>query len=156
MLIKKKILGFCYQDAYEKFKKNRIFGMYTFHKPSLVVVDLDIVRTILTKEFGHFHDRGLYCHEKVDPLTGHIFSLPGQKWRNLRVKMTPTFTSGKMKQMFDAVKHRGEILNKVLKTKSQENAVIEIKDIFARFVFLISILFFFSFPLKVLTIKLNI
>lgn len=106
--------------------------MYTFHKPSLVIVDLDIVRTILTKEFAHFHDRGLYCHEKVDPLTGHIFSLPGQKWRNLRVKMTPTFTSGKMKQMFDAVKMRGDILNKFLENKAQDKSVIEIKDIFAR------------------------
>ena len=106
--------------------------MYTFNKPSLVIVDPDLIRSVLAKDFSHFHDRGIYCNEKVDPLTGHIFLLPGQKWRNLRVKLTPTFTSGKMKQMFGTIKERGEFLGQFFENKAKDKSVIEIKDIFAR------------------------
>lgn len=115
-----------------KYKEHRVFGMYTFFKPNLVITDLDLVRTVLTKDFGSFHDRGMFCDEKIDPLSGHLFLLPGKKWRNLRVKLTPTFTSGKIKQMFMVLKECGEQFAKHLESKAQAADTIEIKDIFAR------------------------
>lgn len=111
--------------------------MYTFFKPNLVVADLDLIRTVLTKEFGSFHDRGMFCNEKIDPLSGHLFLLPGKKWRNLRVKLTPTFTTGKLKQMFTVLKECGEQFAQSLESKAQAKECIEIKDIFARQAFLI-------------------
>ncbi|EFN89626.1 Probable cytochrome P450 6a14 [Harpegnathos saltator] len=107
--------------------------MYTFFKPNLMIADLDLIRTVLTKEFGSFHDRGMFCNEKIDPLSGHLFLLPGKKWRNLRVKLTPTFTSGKIKQMFMVLKECGEEFTKSLESKARTKDVIEIKDIFARY-----------------------
>ncbi|KAL6421544.1 hypothetical protein ACFW04_014293 [Cataglyphis niger] len=80
-----------------------------------------------------FHDRGMFCNEKIDPLSGHLFLLPGKKWRNLRVKLTPTFTSGKIKQMFMILKECGEEFAKNLENKAQMRDCIEIKDIFARY-----------------------
>ena len=106
--------------------------MYTFHKPSLVIADPDLIRMVMTKEFLHFHDRGIYCNEEVDPLSGHIFLLPGQKWRNLRVKLTPTFTSGKMKQMFYVLKDKADVLVETLESKARNHELVEIKDIIAR------------------------
>lgn len=103
-----------------------------FHRPYLVVNDADSIREVLTKKFVNFHDRGIYCNEEVDPLTGHLFSLPGKKWRNLRVKLTPTFTSGKMKQMFPVLKEIGDGFTKFLNDKAQSREIIDVKDIFAR------------------------
>ena len=130
---KKEILstGVFFHDAYLKYKNHRAFGMYTLFKPNLVVADLDLIRTVMTKEFKSFHDRGMYYNEKVDPLTGHLFLTPGKKWRNMRVKMTPTFTSGKIKQMFGILKKCGDELAKHLEGKAQMRDSVEMKDILA-------------------------
>ncbi|XP_012542586.1 cytochrome P450 6k1 isoform X2 [Monomorium pharaonis] len=126
-------VGVHFQDAYMKYKDHRAFGMYIFYKPNLVITDPDLIRTVLTKEFNSFHDRGMFCNEKIDPLINNLFFISGKKWRNMRVKMTPTFTSGKMKQMFFILKECGEKLAKHLESKAQIKEPIEVKDTFARY-----------------------
>ncbi|XP_014488133.1 PREDICTED: probable cytochrome P450 6a14 [Dinoponera quadriceps] len=133
LVIGKMTIGELFQNAYMKYKDRRIFGMYIFFKPNLVIADLDLIRIVLTKKFGSFHDRGMFCNEKTDPLSGHLFLLPGKKWRNLRVKLTPTFTSGKIKQMFVVLKECGEEFVKSLESKVHTENVIEIKDMLARY-----------------------
>ncbi|XP_011875041.1 PREDICTED: probable cytochrome P450 6a14 [Vollenhovia emeryi] len=128
-----KQIGVFFRDVYLKYKDHRVIGTYTLFKPNLVIADLDLIRTVLTKEFTSFHDRGMFCNEKIDPLSGHLFLMPGKKWRNLRVKMTPTFTSGKIKQMFPILNECSEELAKFLNSKAQMRESIDIKDIFARY-----------------------
>ncbi|XP_011865436.1 PREDICTED: probable cytochrome P450 6a14 [Vollenhovia emeryi] len=126
-------VGELFHDVYAKYKDYRAFGMYTFFKPNLLIADLDLIRMVLTKEFGSFHDRGMFCNEKTDPLSGHLFLLPGKKWRNLRVKLTPTFTSGKIKQIFMILKESGQEFTRSLEDKAQMKDSIEIKEMFARY-----------------------
>ncbi|XP_011870530.1 PREDICTED: probable cytochrome P450 6a20 [Vollenhovia emeryi] len=133
LVIGKLSIGQLFCDAYLKYKKYRTFGMYTFFKPNLIIADLDLIQTVLTKKFQSFHDRGLFCNEKIDPLSGHLFALSGQKWRNLRLKLTPSFTSGKTKQLFMILKEYGEELARSLESKARTKDCIEIKDMFARF-----------------------
>lgn len=102
-----------------KYKNHRAIGIYVFFKPLLIIADLDLIRIVMTMKFEYFNDRGHYCNEKIDPLSAHLFTLPGKKWRNLRVKVTPTFTSTKLKQMFPLVKDCGEELVKYLKSKAE-------------------------------------
>ncbi|KYM96574.1 Cytochrome P450 6k1 [Cyphomyrmex costatus] len=126
-------VGELFQNAYMKYKDHRAFGMYTLFRPILIIADPDLIRTVLTKEFGSFHDRGMYFNEKVDPLSGNLFLMPGKRWRNLRVKMTPTFTSGKIKQMFPIMKEYSEKFANYLKEKAEIRDSIEMKDMFARY-----------------------
>lgn len=125
--------GIFLQDLYMKYKDHRAFGIYEFFKPILVITDLDLIRTVLAKEFKSFRDRGMYSNENIDPLSANLFLLPGKKWRNLRVKMTPTFTKEKIKQMFPILKECDEKLSKNLESKAQMGESVEIKDILARY-----------------------
>ncbi|XP_039312731.1 probable cytochrome P450 6a20 isoform X2 [Solenopsis invicta] len=106
--------------------------MYAFFKPNLVITDLDLMRTVLTKEFKSFHDRGLYSNETIDPAINRLF-LNGQNWLHYRAKMTPTFTAGKMKQMFVIVKQCGEELAKHLEKNAQMRDTVEMRDILTRY-----------------------
>ncbi|XP_039312720.1 probable cytochrome P450 6a13 isoform X2 [Solenopsis invicta] len=126
-------VGVFFHDVYLKYKEHRAFGMYTFFKPNLIIADLDLIQTVMTKQFKSFHDRGIFCNEKIDPLTGNLFLMPGKRWRNMRVKLTPTFTSGKMKQMFVILKECGDELAKHLERNAEIGDTIEIKDILARY-----------------------
>lgn len=49
------------------------------------------------------------------------------------MKLTPTFTSGKMKMMFPIIVECGEILQTYLEQRKDVEEPIEIKDLLARF-----------------------
>ncbi|XP_039306128.1 probable cytochrome P450 6a14 [Solenopsis invicta] len=125
--------GIFFQDMYMKYKHHGAFGLYTFFKPNLVIADLELIQTVLITNFDNFHDRGFYCNEKIDPLTGHLFLLPGQKWKNMRAKLTPTFTLFQIKQMFKIAKEIGNNFAIYLENKAQMKESIEMKDMFSRY-----------------------
>lgn len=53
---------------YKRFKgKALVAGTYTFIKPSLMVLDLELVKNILIRDFAKFHDRGFYYNKEDDP-----------------------------------------------------------------------------------------
>ncbi|KAL0101742.1 hypothetical protein PUN28_019105 [Cardiocondyla obscurior] len=133
LLIGRKQIGIFLHEIYSKHKSHRVIGLYSIHKPNLIIADLNLIQMVLTKEFSTFHDRGVFCNEQIDPLMGNLFALSGKKWRNLRVKLTPTFTSGKIKQMFTVLKESSDELTKYLEVKAQMKDSIDIKDIFARY-----------------------
>jgi cytochrome P450 family 6 len=118
---------------YKTFEGFRYVGLYGLGKRILLVRDIDLIRDILVKDFSHFHDRGVNVNEKGNPLDQHLFSLTGTKWRNLRVKMTPTFTSGKMKMMLGTMADCGKELKDILLQTARKGETIEIKDILARY-----------------------
>ncbi|XP_065080036.1 probable cytochrome P450 6a14 [Ochlerotatus camptorhynchus] len=97
------------ESVYQRFKKSHAaIGMYLGIRPILIVNDLDLVKQILIKDFNNFRDRGMFFNERDDPLSAHLFSIEGERWRFLRNKLSPTFTSGKIKYMFLTIREIGE------------------------------------------------
>lgn len=122
------------QITYEKFKgKDKFCGLYFFVKPVALLLDIDLVKNVLIKDFNNFNDRGIYYNEEDDPLSAHLFSLNGKKWKHLRAKLTPTFTSGKMKFMFPTIVEVADRFKNCLIDVTKENEVLEIRELLARF-----------------------
>lgn len=90
-------MGDHFAKCYREFKKRGAVGggIYLTIFPAYIPVDLEITKAILQKDFNHFVNRGLFFNEEVDPLQGHLVNLENEKWRYLRTKLTPTFTSGR-------------------------------------------------------------
>jgi len=57
----------------------------------------------------------------------------GTQWRKLRTKLTPTFTSGKMKMMFNLMNECAEELRNFLEGPASRNEDLEIKEIMSKF-----------------------
>lgn len=70
-------------------------GYFMFLKPMYMPVDIGLIRDVLQKDFSHFVNRGRYVNKKLNPLSGNMFSIENEEWRQIRIKLTPTFTSGK-------------------------------------------------------------
>jgi cytochrome P450 family 6 len=133
MMLFRKTMGEIHADIYKKLDGEKYGGAYMFTKPGFIFRDPDIIKNVLVKDFTNFHDRGLTPDEELEPLSGHLFHLPGSRWRNLRVKLTPTFTSGKMKMMFQTLADCGQELGRILEESATNGETIEIKDILARY-----------------------
>lgn len=118
-----------YKEYYDKFKhKAPVAGFYLFFKTSVFVMDLGVINQILIKDFQNFPSRGFYYHEEVDPLSAHLFSLNGDRWKKLRSKLTQAFTSGKMKIMFPAVLDISKTYVRALTKSLDGKSSVDIKD----------------------------
>lgn len=134
-VIAKKNIGEQFAKFYEQFKirKVRHGGVYMLTKPFYIPIDPEIVKDIMVKNFNHFVDRGFHVDEEADPLTGNLFGLEGEKWKNLRQKLTATFTSGKMKMMFNTMAKCAEELDVLFKVASSTKEDVDVKDMLSRF-----------------------
>ncbi|XP_013396133.1 cytochrome P450 3A24 [Lingula anatina] len=66
---------------------------------TLLISDLDMIKEILVKQGSIFVDRNVDEKTQVKPLNKTILSLKGDEWKQVRGTMTPTFSSGKLRQM---------------------------------------------------------
>ncbi|KAE8748379.1 Cytochrome P450 CYP6 [Frankliniella occidentalis] len=102
-ILGKRSLSEVAQDIYNEHKDERYVGTYFMLTPLLQINDPDIIRSVFIKDFQDFNGRGMHSQPSYDPLSAHLFILAGQPWRNMRVKLSPTFTTGKIKYMFDTI-----------------------------------------------------
>ncbi|XP_075166602.1 putative cytochrome P450 6a21 [Haematobia irritans] len=133
-LAKTKSFGDIWQEYYDKFKNSGPFlGFYFFNRPTAFILDPALIKNVLIKDFNKFTDRGFYHNAEDDPLSGQLFLIDGHKWRRMRNKLSPTFTSGKMKLMFPIVTEICDEFIEVLGKMSEASPVIEMREMLARF-----------------------
>lgn len=133
MFMQTKHIGAIFADIYAqaKAKGYKHMGAYIFTRPVYVATDTEIIKQVLLKDFSNFSDRRSYHNEKDDPLSAHLFSLEGEKWKNLRQKLTPAFTTGHLKNMFGTLADCAKNLEEYLKRNASEP--VNIKDVLGRF-----------------------
>ncbi|KAL7295548.1 hypothetical protein TKK_0011189 [Trichogramma kaykai] len=126
-------LGSVVKASYEKHKKQRFYGIYLLNLPVLVINDPELIQLVLVKNFNNFYNRGTLYNESKDPLSTGIVRLYDEKWKRLREKLSPLFTSKKLKLMLPLVQEICEEMIKVFDDALIESNVLEIKALVTRF-----------------------
>jgi cytochrome P450 family 6 len=93
----------------------------------LMVCDPELIKQILVKDFSHFTDR--YNASDIHDTLGFysIFSLKNPLWKTIRGKLSPFFSSGKMKLMFYLVDNASSELINYINKKVDENGKVELE-----------------------------
>ncbi|XP_063918403.1 cytochrome P450 6k1-like [Zophobas morio] len=122
----KQHISFRIREIYNKFNTPYV-GIYIFNQPNLIIRSPEILKRILVKDFDKFVNRKIASNENVDPISAHtLFMSQDQIWKNLRAKISPVFTSGKMKLMLPLMKECASNLVNYVEKHSGE--VIEIGE----------------------------
>ncbi|KAG8314483.1 hypothetical protein J6590_092165 [Homalodisca vitripennis] len=121
-----------FKGIYDRFPDENYVGMFQFKTPVLMVRDPDLINKILVKNFTDFQNRGNPIPKK-DIISKNLFGLRGSEWRTLRHKLTPTFTTGKLRGMFEQISKSGDNLIKKIEEVSTVNKEVNSVNVLFEF-----------------------
>ncbi|KAL1461996.1 hypothetical protein WDU94_013851 [Cyamophila willieti] len=109
-------LAYLLDDLYAKFKdKSDFAGFFATLQPTFVPLSADLAYTIAIKDFSHFPDRDFHNDPNYDILMNNISTISGPDWKYQRTKLSPTFTSGKLRGMTVAINNTCDLFINYMK-----------------------------------------
>ncbi|XP_029170278.1 cytochrome P450 9e2-like [Nylanderia fulva] len=119
---------------YNYFPDAQYYGIWDFIRPGIYLRDPELIKNVLVREFENFHDHRNFLDEIIDPLLGkNVLFLCGNRWKEIRNKLTPSFTASKMKVTCELIsKCAGELVNYLIHHQ-ELYASVEMKQIFRRY-----------------------
>ncbi|XP_072799386.1 cytochrome P450 3A24-like isoform X1 [Vicugna pacos] len=114
----------------ECFKKyGKVWGFYDGGRPVLAILDPDMIKTVLVKEcYSTFTNRRIFG--PVGVMKNAITLAEDEQWKRIRILLSPSFTSGKLKEMFPIIGQYGDVLLRNLRKEAEKGKPVTMKDIF--------------------------
>jgi len=123
-----------FNKIYYELEGRKYGGLFHMRTPILMVRDPELINDVLIKDFSSFPNRGIYSDFEANQLSNHLFLMSNPQWKIMRNKLTPAFTSGKLKLMYDQIKECGEELMKNIDKELNKNGnEIEVRDIMGKY-----------------------
>ncbi|KAF7285049.1 hypothetical protein GWI33_012354 [Rhynchophorus ferrugineus] len=122
-------------EWYKEFKGRglKCGGAWSWAKPVLLIIDPDYIKDVLLKDFNYFMDRDMFSNPIHDKKNESLFVVKKDEWRNMRQKLSPVFTSAKMKVIFHTIMECSKPMIEKIEELERKKADIHIKDIVASF-----------------------
>lgn len=127
-----KVLDLCDRP---EVKDKPFFGMFVFHKPAIMINDPELIKRVLVKDFNDFAEH-YSSSDNHDPLGYYnLFGAKHDLWKKIRTRLSPFFSSGKLKMMYYKLDKISDDLNQYIHRKlgSSDKVELEIKEISALF-----------------------
>ncbi|OXU21200.1 hypothetical protein TSAR_000319 [Trichomalopsis sarcophagae] len=89
------------RETYEKGAGEKVIGLYVFDKPYLILRDPELIKYVFIKDFSNFSNK-ILCGKHTDVMSAtNLFLVNNPPWKYIRTKISPIFTSGKLKKMYE-------------------------------------------------------
>ncbi|XP_039700094.1 cytochrome P450 3A12 isoform X2 [Pteropus medius] len=109
-----------------------MWGFYDGRQPVLAITDPDMIKTVLVKEcYSVFTNRRFLG--PVGVMKNALSVAEDENWKRMRTLLSPTFTSGKLKEMFPILSHYGDVLVRNLRKEAEKGKPVSLKDIFGAY-----------------------
>lgn len=131
---RKKAFVHIVRDMYNYYPNERYVGITIYFAPSLMIRDVDLLKTIAIKDFDYFTDRSGAELESVDSVMGKNLSLlRGQRWKEMRDTLSAAFTSSKMKAMIGLMSECAKQFLDHLRGQGGDLIEVEMKELMCRY-----------------------
>ncbi|XP_059061359.1 cytochrome P450 6B2-like [Achroia grisella] len=118
-------------NIYQQYPNETVAGLFRMTAPTLLIRDLEIIKHIMIKDFEKFSERGINFSN--DGLGSNLFHADTETWRQLRNRMTPLFTSGKLRNIIHLMTERGDVFIKFIEIITVNQAEHKIYTLIQRY-----------------------
>nr|XP_031837097.1 cytochrome P450 9e2-like [Nomia melanderi] len=133
-LLRRKTMVDTLQEIYDLNGDAKYVGFYEFTTPIILLRDADLIKSITIKNFTSFTNHQAIVEKDLEPVLGNmLFTLPGEKWKDMRVQLTPTFTSSKIKMMFMLMSHVAVNFSHYLANLPEKERELELKEVLTKY-----------------------
>lgn len=112
--------------------KDPFFGIFVFDIPHLIIRSPELVKSIMVRDFNYFDNRTTALGDHDVLINSMLFLSKNPEWKAVRTKMTPFFTTGKLKGMLPLINQVGEELRSYL-AKNVFDFSLDAKDVCGRY-----------------------
>ncbi|XP_051941158.1 cytochrome P450 3A40 [Hippocampus zosterae] len=121
--------GFIHFDMECHKKYGKIWGIFDGRQPVLCIMDPAVIKTVLVKEcYSLFTNRRNF--RLNGPLYDAVSIAEDEQWKRIRSILSPSFTSGRLKEMFVIMKRHSANLLSSMKKKADLNQALDLKEFF--------------------------
>ncbi|XP_036968017.1 cytochrome P450 3A40-like [Acanthopagrus latus] len=121
--------GFTIFDENCSKKYGPTWGIFDGRQPVLCITDPAMIKTVLIKECY-----SLFTNRRNFRLNGELYDAVSiaedDQWRRIRSVLSPSFTSGRLKEMFGIMKRHSATLLTSMKKKADKDEPLELKEFF--------------------------
>ena len=123
-----------FAKLYNQFPNAKYFGIMDFCTPVVMIRDPELIKEVCVKNFEHFLDHKGFVNEEMDPIFGkNVFALRGERWKEMRNTLSPSFTATKMKIMFELIEKCARDFTQYFLDHPEQSESINSKDAFTRY-----------------------
>ena len=124
-----------YLDTKEKWmsRYGPTFITYLGIKPVVVTEDLEIIKSVMVKNFDSFMNRSKLPSLLRKGNVQGLLQIRDEQWRRVRRILTPTFSSKKLRMMSPLIQERCERLRNKMATVSNTNSSVDVWQWFGMF-----------------------
>ncbi|XP_019645051.1 PREDICTED: cytochrome P450 3A24-like [Branchiostoma belcheri] len=112
-------------ECYKKYGK--VCGIFEGRRPVLMIGDLGLIKEITVKQFHKFNNR-MDLGSILESFAGSLFVIRDADWKRVRSAITPTLSSGKLKQMSMLVEKCADGLVSSLVEKQEKGVMFDMKE----------------------------
>nr|XP_042125964.1 cytochrome P450 3A41-like [Peromyscus maniculatus bairdii] len=109
-----------------------MWGLYEGLHPVLIITEPDMIKNVLVKEFySVFTNRHFLGPTGI--MKKGVARSENEEWKRIRSLLTPTFSSGKLKEMFHIIQEYGDALVKNMSQEVAKGKNVIMKEIFGAY-----------------------